>query len=87
MVSTWLWLWLAVLFAILLPWVGYGWGYRRWGPPYPSYVQRRQWQGASADGVAARGRYDGWGWHGDAVWGVFLVATFWAITATYWWRW
>lgn len=34
------WLWIAfVLFVILMP-LGYGWGYRGWGPPYPRYYDR-----------------------------------------------
>ena len=45
--GSWFWLWVVFLFIFLLPPIGYGWGYRRWGPPYPRYIQRPR---------AARGR-------------------------------
>jgi hypothetical protein len=35
-------LWLVFLFMFLVAPLGYGWGYRGWGPPYPRYVQRRR---------------------------------------------
>jgi hypothetical protein len=41
MYGSWWLLWWVFLLVFLLPPVGYGWGYRRWGPPYPSYFQRR----------------------------------------------
>jgi len=77
------WLWFVVMFAVLMPWVGYGWGYRGWGPPYPRYIQRRRGQRGAADGVSAPFRYDGWGWHGDAVWWVLLIGLCWVFAAPY----
>jgi hypothetical protein len=41
MSMSWL-LWMAFMFLFLVPPIGYGWGYRKWGPPYPRYVQRRR---------------------------------------------
>lgn len=32
-----LWIWLFFVFLFLLLPLSYGWGYRGWGPPYPSY--------------------------------------------------
>ena len=46
MMSSWWFLWLAFMLLFLIPPLGYGWGYRGWGPPYPSYVQRRRGQQA-----------------------------------------
>ncbi|MGY2130446.1 hypothetical protein [Blastococcus sp. SYSU DS0617] len=46
----WFWWWLLfVLLLLLLP-LGYGWGYRGWGPPYPSYYGSRRT--VAADPVA-----------------------------------
>ncbi len=70
------------MLVLILPWVGYGWGYRKWGPPYPRYIQQRRINTGGPSAI----RYDAWGWHGDAIWGIFLVATFWFLTASYWWR-
>jgi len=37
----WFWLWiLAVVLLLLMPLV-YGWGYRGWGKPYPSFYRRK----------------------------------------------
>lgn len=44
--GTWWWIWIAFMFLFLVPPIGYGWGYRGWGAPYPSYVQRRRGQAA-----------------------------------------
>jgi hypothetical protein len=82
MSSTWLWLWFAVMLVVLVPWLGYGWGYRGWGPPYPRYIQRRRAAAGASTGVD----HGSWGWHGDAIWGVLLIAAFWMVTATWMWR-
>ncbi|HEX5368909.1 MAG TPA: hypothetical protein VFY10_05790 [Dehalococcoidia bacterium] len=57
-----------MLFLFLLP-LGYGWGYRRWGPPRPYYMRRSQ--------TAAYG----WSWLADLVWVVFLVLLIWFLIA------
>jgi hypothetical protein len=79
MTST-LWpLWMAFILLILLSAVGYGWAYRGWGPPYPTYLQqRRARQALSANGFAAS-KHRAWGWRGDFVWVVFLIGGGWAF--------
>lgn len=42
MMSSWWLMWLVFMFFLFASPVTYGWGYRGWGPPYPSYVQRRR---------------------------------------------
>lgn len=73
-------LWMAFMFIFLLSPVGYGWGYRRWGPPYPTYIQRRRGQRAVAAGGTAT-VHQSWGMAGDVVWIVFFVSVLWAVTA------
>jgi len=76
---------MVVMFVLLVPPMGYGWGYRGWGPPYPSYVQRRRSEQAGLVGAAA-GSFDhySWGWGGDAVWLVVLFGALWFTTALWW---
>jgi hypothetical protein len=75
------WFWLAMMLVFLLP-VAYGWGYRGWGVPYPSYVQRRRMQSAASAGPATFD-HTAWGRGGDFIWGlmlfdiVFIVALLW----------
>jgi hypothetical protein len=85
-----LWLmWILFLLLFLIIPIAYGWGYRRWGPPYPRYVQRRrglQTAGAAGGGgVATSPSHQAWGWRGDFVWIAMLMAIFWAGLAL-WWR-
>ena len=71
------------MFIFLVSPVGYGWGYRGWGPPYPSYVQRRRAQQAA--GTAGFGVYNqAWGWRGDFVWVMIVNGLVWAATAFFW---
>ena len=82
MISSWWFLWMfAIIF--LLPPLGYGWGYRGWGPPYPRYIQRRRGQAAVANGAAFN--HQAWGWGGDFVWLMMLFGLFWSV-ALLWWR-
>lgn len=84
MISGW-WLWTAFLFIFLLLPIGYGSGYRRWGPPYPRYIQQRRAQRAAARGGALSFDHHAWGWRGDFVWVMLFVFTFWMVGA-FWWR-
>lgn len=81
MMSSWWLLWILVMFIVLAPPVGYGWGYRRWGPPYPRYIQRRR----AAKAGPATFNHQSWGWGGDFVWLVMIVGSFWVFAAL-WWR-
>ena len=71
------WLWLLFMIFLLIP-TGYGWGYRGWGPPYPSYYRRRR-------AFAPTHPSAGWGWIADALWICFLVELVWLITGGFWW--
>ena len=78
------WFWLAMMLIFALP-VGYGWGYRGWGAPYPSYVQRRRVQWAESNGTAAAFNHRAWGRGGDLIWGLMLFEIVFVL-ALFWWR-
>jgi hypothetical protein len=84
MMFSWWFLWMIFMLVFLVTPMGYGWGYRGWGPPYPSYFQRRRGERAALGGSSFN--HLSWGWGGDFVWIMVTVAVFWAMTA-YWWRW
>ncbi len=88
MMSTWWWVWIAFMFMFLVPPLGYGWGYRGWGAPYPRYIQRRRGEAATMTmGSGGSGQFDhhAWGRGGDFVWMILLIGMFWAL-AGLWWR-
>lgn len=81
-------LWMSFVLVFLLMPVGYGWGYRGWGPPYPAYYRSRR-QGVT---VPAGGRYteaqavettepETWGVLADMVWIVSVIAVGWLLFA------
>lgn len=78
--SMWLWwyLWLAFFLLVVMMPVGYGWGYRGWGPPYPRYVQNRRMRRASAVGPSGR-NHTAWGWRGDFLWLLLFLAMGWFV--------
>ncbi len=78
------WIWMICMLLILVPSVSYGWGYRGWGPPYPSYYQRRRAQQAGLGGGTSF-NHQSWGWYGDFVWVMFFMVIFWSFTIS-WWR-
>jgi hypothetical protein len=79
-----IWWLLFMLFFLVTP-VGYGWGYRRWGPPYPRFIQHRRWQRAGSMGDSRTSFHHSWGLAGDIMWMLFLIGLFWFATA-FWWR-
>jgi hypothetical protein len=81
MISAWWLLWIAGMIVLLAPPVGYGWGYRGWGAPYPRYIQRRRGQAA---GEYQNFNHESWGWGGDFVWTILLFGTFWAFLHLWW---
>ncbi len=85
MMSSWWILWVFFMFIFLVPSVGYGWGYRSWGPPYPSYIQRRRGAQAAREDRGSTFNHRAWGLGGDFVWFVILIGIVWAC-AGIWWR-
>jgi hypothetical protein len=87
MISTGWLIWMVVMCMFLIMPIGYGWGYRGWGAPYPSYMQRRRHQAALASAGAAStasADYRAWGYGGDFIWAMVFIGAIWAI-AFYWW--
>jgi hypothetical protein len=86
MMSSWWFLWMIFMFVLLVPPLGYGWGYRGWGPPYPRYVQRRRGQQAlsAGGGGPVAFNHHSWGWGGDFVWMVFFIGSLWAVSLFFW---
>jgi hypothetical protein len=85
MISSWWFLWMMFMFLLLVTPVSYGWGYRGWGPPYPSYFQRRR--ELRSTGASGAFNHYSWGWGGDFVWLILLVGIFWVATALWWPMW
>ena len=79
----WLW-WVLLMFVFIVPPVGYGWGYRGWGAPYPRYLQRRRATQALASGNESGFDHQSWSWGGDFVWMMFSIWIFWAIATLFW---
>jgi len=72
----WWWWWiLFVVVFFLLP-LGYGWGYRGWGPWY----RRPPTVTTMGDGTAATG----WGALGCLLWLALIVAIIWIFAALGW---
>jgi hypothetical protein len=84
MMSSWWLIWMIFMFLFLIPPLGYGWGYRGWGPPYPRYVQRRRSQDLAASGAPGPFKHESWGWGGDVVWMLFFIGLLWVVTALFW---
>jgi hypothetical protein len=78
--SSWF-LWFMVMFVLLVPPLGYGWGYRGWGAPYPRYIQRRRAPKAADNSSSGTPHHLSWGWGGDFVWAVFFFGMLWMVTA------
>lgn len=78
----WFWLWIVFVVVLLLLPLGYGWGYRGWGPPYPSFYQRRSVPSREASSLPETN--GGWGWGADFVWLVLIVAVIWILLAFVW---
>ena len=80
------WLWM-LMFMLLVPAVGYFWGHRGWGAPYPRVIQRRRAKRAAAEIGSGAGssafNHESWGWGGDVVWGIILCGLGWAFIAVW----
>ncbi len=84
----WWWWWLAFVVIFFLIPLGYGWGYRGWGP---WYRRRRHYTGGPGEGPMGRtGPGDepdsGWGALAIVLWFVLIVAAIWFIAAWGWGR-
>jgi hypothetical protein len=86
MMGSFWFIWLVCMFIFLVPPVGYGWGYRSWGAPWPRYIQRRRGDRAASSGTPSTFDHHSWGWGGDFVWAVLLVGMLWACAGVFWWR-
>ena len=78
MLGSWWLIWLAFMFLFCMP-MGYGWGYRGWGPPYPSYIQRRRGRQAAAAPTGSSFDHRAWGMGGDFVWLMLIVVVAWSF--------
>jgi hypothetical protein len=81
MIMSWWWLWVLFMVVFLFTPVSYGWGYRRWGPPYPRYLQRRRSERASDDRGGEPFDHHAWGWGGDFLWIIFFIWIVWLVAA------
>ena len=83
----WFWWWLLFVVLLLVIPLSYGWGYRGWGAPYPSYYQRRRTPtGARAvdpDTVVVEDpdaeEAAAWGVLADILWVLAIVALVWLV--------
>jgi hypothetical protein len=85
MIISWWWLWIVFIIVFAISPIGYGWGYRGWGPPYPRYLQRRRGSRAAGSGQPVLMDHYAWGWGGDFVWLMVIIALCWFLAA-FWWR-
>jgi hypothetical protein len=85
MIISWWWIWMMFILVFALSPIGYGWGYRRWGPPYPRYLQRRRGERAASGGQPVLIDHYAWGRGGDFVWLMMIFAVCWFVVA-FWWR-
>ncbi len=76
----WWWWWLAFLVIFFLIPLGYGWGYRGWGPWYRRRGRRRA--EIRTDLPAGDvGDEVGWGALGVFLWIVLILAIIWVVAA------
>ena len=69
--------WLLFMFVFIVSPMSYGWGCRRWGPPYPRYVQRRRSERGARDVGSVPFDHHAWGWGGDVIWIILIFWIFW----------
>jgi hypothetical protein len=77
----WWWWWLLFLIVFFLLPLGYGWGYRGWGPWYRRRTPTSTDLGA--EGTAPPDT-EGWGWGASFLWIILLIAIVWLISAFVW---
>ena len=79
---TFVWLMFMVVFLVMP--ISYGWGYRGWGMPYPSYIQQRRAQRRRSIGSSSSFDHRAWGLGGDVMWIVVFVGLIWAFSPLHW---
>jgi hypothetical protein len=86
MANVWWFVWMAVMLLLLLPLLGYGRGYRRWGLANPRSLQRRGAQRAVALGNQSAFDHQAWGFNGHIVWIAIAVGVVLAVSVCLsWW--
>jgi hypothetical protein len=80
----WWWISMVLIVLFFVSPVSYGWAFRGWGPPYPSYVQNRRKRHAVAIQGAPTFDHTAWGWKGDLVWLALLVGVICAFVLPWW---
>lgn len=78
----WFWLWLLFVAVLLLLPLAYGWGYRGWGPPYPSFYRRRELPTREASSTPEA--IGNWGMGANLFWAAVAVAIVWVLLAFVW---
>ena len=84
MMNSWLFWWMIFMLIFFVTPIGYGWGYRGWGAPYPRYIQRRRGLKATPNSGSATPTDQSWRWGGDLVWIVFLIGISWVAWSLWW---
>ncbi len=85
----WWWWWIFFIAIFFLLPLGYGWGYRGWGPWYRRRKPGRPRSRADLpsldeERVNAELEEEGWGWMAIALWFVLLIAIIWGGAGFYW---
>jgi hypothetical protein len=78
----WWWWWFVFLIIFFLLPLGYGWGYRGWGPWYRGRSTGRYNEGST--GPVDSDLDEGWGWISSFLWVILLIALIWLVAATLW---
>ncbi|HEX5385703.1 MAG TPA: hypothetical protein VFW66_03265 [Gemmatimonadales bacterium] len=82
----WWWWWILFVVILFIFPLGYGWGYRGWGPWYQRSPGRRRTDvapgTATTETEADVGA--GWGWLGCFLWIILIIAIIWLIAALGW---
>lgn len=78
---------MTVIFALLVPSLAYGCGYRGWDLRLPAYIERLRGRSVATSPGSAPVSSDGGRRYGDLMWLVFVFFIVWAVLAERGWRW
>jgi hypothetical protein len=84
MFQGWWFMWMLFALIFLISPIGYGSGYRRWGWPYPTYVQRRRHHRMIAANGVTSFNHQAWGRGGDFIWVVLGICVVWLVVGRWW---